>query len=210
MKKLTLLLALLTLVATAAIVPAAADEPDCTFAGGSATALHLEDATDDWEGLVGGNGNAAGIVPYGDIHGAGTDIVGAWFANDLVGTKTVRRVHILIGTLTGMEANANFAAEWIWEGGNAVQQQRIRVGRSERSRRDLVRVRLHRYGIDPEPDHVSRNDQGRVQARVAWRDHHRDPVQPDGEPRPGGRDRGDGDHDAGAGGCRWYRVARRG
>lgn len=103
----------LVAVAAATIVPMAAQaEGMCRVALGEASAEtpHATDPTNDWEGLVLGNG--AAIVPAGDLYREGTDLTAVWLDNS-ADPGYGAQANLKVADLgVGVQPNAIFYALW--------------------------------------------------------------------------------------------------
>lgn len=116
MRRGLLLAGMLLLMTTLAWVPAHATA--CDVDSGSGADPHLVDFAGDYEGIVGGNGQAT--IPYGDVYGDGTDLIAGWInRTGIVYTANIRTV-----TWTGLETNAIYYFLWTYNAGNPLQERR--------------------------------------------------------------------------------------
>lgn len=85
----------------------------CAFGGGDASDPHLADPSNDYDGLIFGNGQA--LVPYGDLYREGTDLTNIWI-DATTGTPSTgsykAKVNIQVVNLAGIESNAVYSVLW--------------------------------------------------------------------------------------------------
>lgn len=107
---------LLAAIALASVAPVAGQAQElCSIPLAEANTAnpHSTDATNDWEGLVLGNG--AATVPAGDVYREGTDLVAAWLSRAADGTLQGNMRVADLGT--GNLPNATFYMLWNAGGG---------------------------------------------------------------------------------------------
>lgn len=92
-----------------AVVPAHA-HPGCGVTEVTAEAPHLTDPTEDYEGVVFGNGQA--VLPYGDIYREQIDLVAGRLALGADGKYTA---YIKLAMLDGTATNAVYYMLWDYE-----------------------------------------------------------------------------------------------
>lgn len=148
-------------IALAAVVPtsAFAEDPDCTAAGGSSATPHVNDPAGDWNGLVFGNESA--LIPYGDVHREGTDILTAWIS--LADGKYY--ANLSVGTLDGTQVNTTYGVRWLNAAGPAAQARRfVQVQFSERG----APTYEHGYlAVDPQTEIDNVNTVGTTRGTVS-------------------------------------------
>lgn len=86
-----------------------AQAQDCPVGTSEASASnpHVTDPTNDWDGIVLGNGSAT--VPAGDVYREGTDITAGWISRAADGSMTA---NIQVAALSDAQPNAIFYFLW--------------------------------------------------------------------------------------------------
>lgn len=109
-------------IAAASLAPvgAFAEDVACTAAGGNGANPQFNDPTGDWEGVVFGNQSA--LIPYGDVHREGTDLVAAWVSIDGSGKYYA---NISSALLDGTQVNTTFSLRWEQDAGLPAQARRF-------------------------------------------------------------------------------------
>lgn len=100
---------LAAMLVLAAMPLTAAQASDCPIGTSAASASHplVTDPSNDWEGVVFGNGSAT--VPGGDIYREGTDLTAGWISSAADGSMTA---NIQVASLSDAQPNAIFYFLW--------------------------------------------------------------------------------------------------
>lgn len=107
-------------VAAAMLVPTNAHADACSISAGSAETPHLVDFANDWDGVD----HPVGLVPWGDIHREGTDLLDGWVTSTTSGSQTVYRANIEVAKLDGTQVSTTYGFWWTHDKGPAAQSRR--------------------------------------------------------------------------------------
>jgi hypothetical protein len=107
-------------LAAGALVPTSAFANDCTAATGNGADPQINDPANDYNGTVGGNQTA--LIPYGDVHGEGTDLIAGWVS---IGADGKTYANISSRKIDGLQVNSTFGFRWVNDAGLPAQNRRF-------------------------------------------------------------------------------------